>query len=376
MTHDPARFASQLSAKLAATSRHVCLLLGAGSSCACGLPDVSALQKKVIEALAPDQKEQFLLQLTDQNLEGALSRLRRIAALVREGQTLDDLSAADALALDAAVCKAIVKELDLKAANLSPMRLLAAWVARSAYRMPVEIFTTNYDLLIEAALEASKVPYFDGFIGSLKAGFHIDLVEGGHGAQQVPAFFTRLWKLHGSVNWAWNNGAQIVRLGAPVSDGAIAAIYPSDAKYEESRRVPFVVLQDRLRRALNEPETLILISGYSFSDEHLNELIFDAAGRHERSEFVATCYSVIPDAVSARALVTPNLQVVAPTEAILGGVRAKWEVPTATVDGVWSDKFLLSDFAYLARYLARSSSRPEDIEKLVEHLNEKPGGHG
>lgn len=368
MTHDPIRFASDLSAKLATSSRHVCLLLGAGAACACGLPDVAELEKRVLAALPESQRKLLSLQLNGRNLEAALSRLRRIAALLDGDQAIDGLTSGDAAALDAVVCQSIVGQLDTANANLDPMVYLAAWVARSSYRLPIEIFTTNYDLLIEAGLEAVRVPYFDGFIGSLNAAFHIDLVEGQHDTERVPAFFVRLWKLHGSVNWAWKEQSRIVRIGNPVSDGAIAAIYPSDAKYEESRRVPFVVLQDRLRRALQEPETLVLILGYSFGDEHLNELIFDAASRHERSEFIVTCFSKIPDRLAKRALVTPNLQVVTAEEAILGGVRDKWEGPSTTFEGVWKERFLLNEFGTFATYLARSSARSDELEKLTSVL--------
>src|SRR5438445_3684758 len=177
--------------------------------------------------------------------------------------------------------------------DLEPVQYFAAWAAQSAYHLPLEVFTVNYDLLLETALETWRVPYFDGFVGTIRARFHTELVEATPGldADFVPAFFVRLWKLHGSVNWAWQDGSEIVRLGQPVSEGRAAAIYPSDTKYEESRRVPFVVLQDRLRRALHQPETLLIVAGYSFGDAHLNELLFDAATRRERSEFVAFCYS-------------------------------------------------------------------------------------
>src|SRR6185437_2261299 len=142
-----------------------------------------------------------------------------------------------------------------------------------------------------------------------------------------------------------------------VTDGVAAAIYPSDAKYDESRRVPFVVLQDRLRRSLNQPETLLIITGYSFSDPHLNEMIFDAATRRERSETVALCYDAIPAELAERAARTPNLQFAAATEAILGGERANWspaegDVPTT----IWENgRFALRDFAKLAAYLAKSA---------------------
>lgn len=369
--HDPLRFATELSTKLATRSRHVCLFLGAGAGRACGLPDIDQLRDRVLGRLAAAEREALTNQLAGRNLEEALSRLRRIAALIAGDQTVDGLTAARAKELDAAVCQAIVKELDINAADLAPVCRLAAWVARAGYRLPIELFTVNYDLLLETALELLRVPYFDGFVGTLKARFHTELVEGtpGSDAESVPAFFVRLWKLHGSVNWAWQNDRQIVRLGQPVAEGAAAAIYPSDTKYEESRRVPFVVLQDRLRRALHQPETLMIIGGYSFGDAHLNELLFDAAVRRERSEFIAFCYSEIPEALADRASTTPNFQILSGREAILGGVRGDWKPSADVPTDLWEqDQFSLRDFGKLTAYLARSAAREPEIEAVLREL--------
>jgi hypothetical protein len=369
--HDPLRFASGLSAKLATRSRHVCIFLGAGVGRACGLPDVAQLQEQVLLELDTDDRIAFTNQLERRNLEEALSRLRRIAALVTGEQAVDGLTAEQAAALDAAVCQAIVEALDIKGAHLEPVYHLAAWIARADYRLPVELFTVNYDLLLETALERLRVPYFDGFVGTLRAKFHTELVESTPGSEGewVPAFFARLWKLHGSVNWAWQDDRQIVRLGQPVPEGRAAAIYPSDTKYEESRRVPFVVLLDRLRRALHHPETLLIIAGYSFGDAHLNELLFDAAVRRERSEFVAFCYEDIPDELATRASTTPNLQVASGREAILGGVRAEWKPPEEPPPDLWKDGHLaLRDFRNLAAYLARSATREPEGDAVLHEL--------
>lgn len=373
--HDPLKFSSEFSAKLATRSRHVCIFLGAGSSRACGLPDISQLRDRVLARLDEDERARLLVQLNGRNLEEALSRLRRIAALVTDDQKVDGLTGPEGKALDTKICQAIVKELDIGSADLLPACRLAAWAGHAGYRLPIEIFTVNYDLLLETALDSLKVPYFDGFVGILKARFHIELVENAPGlsVESVPAFFVRLWKLHGSVNWGWEGDQQIVRLGQPVEEGVAAAIYPSDEKYEESRRVPFVVLQDRLRRALHQPETLVIITGYSFGDAHLNELIFDAASRRERSEFVVFCYGTIPQFVANRAISTPNVQVVNGHEAILGGVRGTWKAPEENVEGLWEDsKFALHDFAKLASHLARSAARAPDaaaeLKKLVEGM--------
>lgn len=377
--HDPLKFATGLSARLATRSRHVCAFFGAGVARACGLPDVAQLQERVLAALQGDDRTIFLSQLAGRNLEEALSRLRRITTLLSDGKTIDGMNAARAGVLDKAVCKAIVKELEItENVDLSPVNNFAAWVARASYRLPIELFTVNYDLLLETALEGRRVCYFDGFVGTLRAQFNTELVEAAPGVdgESIPAFFARLWKLHGSVNWAWGENHQIVRLGHPVTEGIAAAIYPSDAKYEESRRVPFVVLHDRLRRSLQQPETLVLIAGYSFSDQHLNDLIFDAASRRERSEFVAFCYSDIPEALSKVATTTPNLQVVAGRDAILGGVSGKWKQPENPPPNIWeNDQFLFHDFRHLAAYLARSAAgEPKSDAAAIGEPDLKAGG--
>ena len=376
-THDPVKFVTDLSAKLATRSRHVCAFLGAGAARACGLPDITHLQERVLAHLQAGDREALEQQLAGRNLEQALSRLRRIAALLSDDQQVDGLTAADAGSLDGAVCRAVVTELDLDAADLDPMLALAAWAVRADYNLPLELFTVNYDLLIETALERRRVPYFDGFIGSLQARFHTELVETapGPGSESVPPFFTRLWKLHGSVNWAWADAHQIVRLGQSVGEGHAAAIYPSDAKYEESQRVPFVVLQDRFRRALHQPETLALVTGYSFGDDHLNELMFDAAARRERSELVAFCHSEIPGRLAERALTTPNIQAVTGNEAIIGGVRGDWAAPDDPPPGLWQEgQLALRDFRHLAGYLARSATRESDRDPLMRDFLERVVG--
>ena len=372
--HNPLHFVSSLGAKLATRSRHVCIFLGAGVGRSCGLPDIAGLQQSVLGAMEGNDRAALEHQLLECNLEGALSRIRRISALISGEETVDGLTAAKAEELDKAICQQIVNSLSMSAEDYDSVICLAAWAARANYLLPVELFTVNYDLLLEKALEEMRVPYFDGFIGTLNARFHTELVEAlpGSDVETMPSFLVRLWKLHGSVNWSWNSNNQIVRLGQAVPKGLAAAIYPSDTKYEESRRVPFVVLQDRFRRALHQSETLMLIAGYSFGDDHLNEQIFDAATRRERSEFIAFSYSDIPDALAERAAITPNLQVVSDHEAIIGGIRADWVEPDDASPNIWSDgKFSLPDFKCLARHLAQSTSHRNEGDSSLQALLRK-----
>ena len=359
--HNPNQFVYELSLKLASRSRHVCVFVGAGASKACGLPDVSKLEEGVKQRLEPVDRELFSKQLEKRNLEQALSRIRRIASLTEGESEFEGLNHAKATRLDQKVCQAIISELMTEAEDLEPFHRFAAWASHAEYLLPLEIFTVNYDLLIETAFEKMRVPYFDGFVGNLRGRFRTELVEGTPDDKEhwlLPSF-VRLWKLHGSVNWTWDTSpeSEIVRIGMPVS-GTAAAIYPSDDKYDESRRVPFLVLQDRFRRALAHPETITLVTGYSFSDEHLNELLFDAARRRPRSETIVFCYSDIPKELKRQAELHPNLQVVAPDRAILGGRNACWDQfeDDHAPSGFWDQgRFTLGDFGSLSAHLARIS---------------------
>jgi intracellular sulfur oxidation DsrE/DsrF family protein len=376
--HQVADFANGLSAKLATRSRHVCAFLGAGTSSAAGLPTISQLVNKVQNGLSEVQNDAFQKQLAGRDLEQVLSRLRSIRSILADdSQQIDGLTGQQAADLDVVICQQIVKALDIKSADLSPILHFAKWVASAEYHLPLEIFTVNYDLLIETALDKLAVPYFDGFVGTLRSRFRTDLVEAAGGSDDsLPSFLARIWKLHGSVHWAWDNGprTEVVRLGGAVTDLDPAAIYPSDEKYSESRRVPFVVLQDRFRRALNHPESLILISGYSFADAHLNELIFDAAIRRPRSEIIVFCFDNIPQNLADHAETSRNIQVVAAKEAILGGIRAPWEPPDDTSQSIWNQNGLtLVDFKYLGHYLAQSSPNQFDLNlRLKESLESLP----
>src|ERR1043165_9616490 len=129
--HNPITFATSLSSKLASGSRHACVFLGAGVARACGLPDIGELQAKVLARLGTADRAIFEHELERGNLEQALSRLQRVAALLTGNQTIDGLSAKQASDLDTTVCRAVIRELDITSAKLAPVLRFAAWAARA-----------------------------------------------------------------------------------------------------------------------------------------------------------------------------------------------------------------------------------------------------
>jgi hypothetical protein len=104
-------------------------------------------------------------------------------------------------------------------------------------------------------------------------------------------------------------------------------ILPSLLKYDESRKQPYVAMIDRLRRQMSEREDAILItSGYSFGDQHVNEVIFEALAANPRLHVFALCYD---DPATDGELVKGakryrNLMVMAPRLAVVGGQTGTW----------------------------------------------------
>ena len=196
-----------------------------------------------------------------------------------------------------------------------------------ARQHPVEVFTVNYDILIELALEAERVPIFDGFVGSYQPFFHPYSLR--HKEWAPGENYTRLWKMHGSVTWrkeTIDGRVRVVR-GSPDQSGEM--ILPSFQKYDESRQQPYASFTDRLSRFLETDDALLVICGFSFGDQHINNLIFGALENRPRTHVYALQY-VDPDQdddLTKRAYQLHNLIVVGPNSGIIGGRHAEWRVP-------------------------------------------------
>jgi len=321
---------------------------------------LAQLNDSVKEKLPFEHQQNFAMIEATLNLEEVLSRLRLLTeALANTDQKIDGFTSEQANALDGEICKAIAAVLRTGNVNIESHERFARWLAQSRYTRPVEVVTTNYDLLIEKGFEAVGTPYFDGFVGTYSGTFRPDLVEDDLSLEniRVPSGWIRLWKLHGSVSWVIDStkGPKLIRrLGAesiPESQRPLA-IYPSFQKYEESRRFPFVTLADRLRRALAVPESLVITCGYSFSDQHINELLFDGAQFYPGSEVIALFFENIPSDVSARAQRLRNLTALGASEAVISGQIGSWDDQEGETEFFKVRRFLIGDFAVLSNFLS------------------------
>lgn len=221
-----------------------------------------------------------------------------------------------------------------------------------------EIYTLNYDLVLEYAFEARGVLYYDGFVGGVTPLFQPSTVDPVlHDVSndiRPPSTWTRLWKMHGSVNWV----EQVVKKRQFVrrSSNNIGAclIYPSLAKYTESRRSPFLLLQDKFRRHLNAKNLTMVISGYGFGDEHINEILVDSLNRNKRLDIVVLSYIEIDSNKFLSEIAkdkTQNISIFSPGEFCCRGIKKKW----STV-GIPN----LGDVQEFFKILGESVNVPED----------------
>lgn len=264
------------------------------------------------------------------NIEGILSFVRGLRGVAGKGE-VRGLTCSELEELELRICEIISEEVDreLPFTN-SPYHNLAIWVRSIPRESPVHLFTTNYDLLAEQALEEEGAPYFDGFIGSRKAFFDLAAVED---EKLMPSRWTRLWKMHGSINWRLEDNGSVTR-GLASEKNKNYLIYPSHLKYDESRKMPFLAMMDRFKDFILQQSSILFMSGYSFGDEHINNLLLEAL----RSNPTAMVYGLLhgnmmdntgkPDVKYQKArelaLKTPNLALFSSDFGIIGRSEKRW----------------------------------------------------
>ncbi len=320
---------------LASDKSKVAFLLGAGCPLSIQIegnrpliPDIAGLTKTVCAKLdqAMIQKLKKGSDLSKGNgvtIEDILSRVRSLIDVIGESK-FEGLKKQDLTDMERSICDAITKEVDKELPDdITPYHNLASWISGIPREHPVEVFTPNYDLLMEASLESKSIPYFDGFVGSRSAFFDLHSVE----HEKIPSRWVRLWKLHGSVNWWLDANGKVFR-GTPKNKASNKQmIYPSHLKYLQSRRMPYLAMQDRLSSFLSTGQSVLVTSGYSFGDQHLNEIITQRLSANPRTVCFGLLYHDIEQYTEALACAkqTTNLHLLAKNATSSAGKDGRWE---------------------------------------------------
>ena len=391
--HDPDRQIRDLRLILSQGRKRIGLLIGAGAPTAIRIdndgrivedgghplvPDVNGLTDSVVSKLKDDDQkviEILKAEMTgtensgEDNIETILTQARKLAQAIGSVCVHGlDAKGYDEMAIR--ICKEIGTHVKATLPqDPNPYSEVASWISGTRRQHSIEIFTPNYDLLVEEALERAHAPYFDGFSGSYRPFFDAASVS----TDELPPRWTCLWKLHGSLGWKKTDDT-VVRTG---SREATELIYPDHMKYDQVTRQPYSALFERLRTFLTSPDTLLLCSGFSFRDAHICAMLEESMAANAHSAIIAFQFNPLSEEepVASLARSRPNLSVYARDRAIIGGVDGRWE-PGEALNEEWdairntfwqsapgngNGEFLLGDFAKFARFLALiQANRLED----------------
>ena len=276
--------------------------------------------KKGIETLC----DHLSKETNEANLEDFLTHLRALIS-ISGGEEVRGLKANEMVSLERAICEEIFQLVYVSLPDKKgPYHQLAQWIGSVDREHSVELFTTNYDLLMEEALEDLRVPYFDGFIGTKNPFFDPLAID----EEEMPKRWAGLWKLHGSINWKQEIATRRVSRGDPsqISEQERRLIHPSHLKYDESRRMPYLAMFDRLKSFMRKPSCLLVTIGFSFDDEHLNEVIRQSLERNTGAHCFGLLYGSLKDYEKALSLADKrsNLSLLGWNEAVIGGRRAPY----------------------------------------------------
>ncbi len=175
---------------------------------------------------------------------------------------------------------------------------LLTFASRTASRDRLQIFTSNYDRVVEYGCDLLGLRILDRFVGRLRPAFRasrlgIDMHYNPPGIRGEPRYLegvVRLTKLHGSIDWQQEEGGaevrRIVRAALPFgarddhfdlparpSDGLI--IYPNPAKDVETLEYPYAELFRDFAAAACQPNSVLVTYGYGFGDDHINRVLRD-----------------------------------------------------------------------------------------------------
>ncbi|MBP2257491.1 SIR2 family protein [Virgibacillus alimentarius] len=155
---------------------------------------------------------------------------------------------------------------------------------------PVNIFTTNYDLFNEIALEKLNIRYTNGFRGTINRVFDpsefnyrlVDDMNRYKDKWSIVRKFVKLYKVHGSIDWFYDLGTQkVMQESNSNHDTQNVLIYPTIDKHIETQQTPYSELFREFTINLQKSNSTLIVLGYGFPDQHINQLMSQALSNED-----------------------------------------------------------------------------------------------
>lgn len=280
--------------------KNVCFLFGSGTSCP-AIPNMKALLKKVEEAVIETGTEKLYNRIkkkANDNLEeilGVLYSGKFYAEGVFDEGSKRSLKCTKLIRI---IENVIFKEINIDFSTVTQREVLDTYqrfyqkvALRNKDLSRISVFTTNNDLYNETALDSMNIHFVNGFGGGLHKYFNPALFNYTYSKRMnlnVDKYepvenMVYLYKIHGSVNWIYNESShnsffnimEVNKLNEKDSESGVI-IYPTPTKQNKSLGAPYVDLFREFQHKLLEHDTVLFVIGYSFSDQHVNDIIYRA----------------------------------------------------------------------------------------------------
>ena len=178
-------------------------------------------------------------------------------------------------------------------------KFLKSLMQRPLNLQRANIFTSNYDLAFEYSFDNLGIKYIDGFSGFhhryfKPETFNYDIFYPGSttaGKVQRIEKVVRYFKMHGSISWVGDNvrtpnnvygieemPIELIKRRAKENDGVYGdlMIYPTAVKKSYTLDLPYSELFRQFAYCISQPQSVLFTVGYSFCDEHFNDIIYQA----------------------------------------------------------------------------------------------------
>ncbi|MCV3431484.1 SIR2 family protein [Campylobacter lari] len=281
--------------------KNVNFLFGAGTSNG-AIPTMKELRECVIGELDNNEKELFDKN-DKQNLEKTLEILYSGKTYFENNSQGKDNSEFNTLKnliekIEETIFQAINIEIGINCENDTQKEVFKNYekfYKKVTYRNKdlnrVNVFTTNNDLFNEYVLDYLNIDYNNGFGGGLKRSFNparfeyvfAKKMDEGIEKYEPLNHMIYLYKLHGSINWVedqnHNSFFDIEEIYLKPKEQKLektCLIYPTPLKEGKSLTSPYTDIIREFQKKLSLSNSVLFIIGYSFSDEHINTIIYRA----------------------------------------------------------------------------------------------------
>mgnify|MGYP001469464427 CR=1 FL=1 len=255
------------------------IVLGSGASAAYGYAGMPELAKYLLENITPDQTEEgkwkeFASAIGDGiDLENALQKVTISGQLekdiIRKTREL-------IIKQDVEVFHRIIRN-----QTILPLGSLLQFLSRTA-NQKIRVITTNYDRLVEYAIDQALLSYDNGFYGEYQKTF-----RGLHTSNDEKI---ELLKVHGSLDWFLSEDNRVISLPDSISSSLELTplmVTPGIRKYEHTHNEPFRSIIAKADAAFESAKSILCI-GYGFNDNHIHLKLVDKMRQGRTPILIAT----------------------------------------------------------------------------------------